>query len=284
MSVFFLTDTPKYLFTPHRLAVVFAMLASYGLSRTLVPIMIDVLVAKEYAERHPGKENQDSSEPNAEPERPSRLRGWFEKIGRGFGRLLPAKLKAARQSGQPGFFRRFHNGFERGFEKFRASYLALVTAAIDRPVVTLAAASGVLLLGGGLLLFIGQDYFPQISSSTMTLHVRTRPGTRIETATEQFAAIENAIKEIIPDKDLDIVLDNIGLPASNYNLAFNDGSFVAYNDGQILDFAEAGARFYRRLYARLASGSERAVPRHRLLLPTRRHHHADSRFWQHHPD
>ena len=234
VSVFFLTDTPKYLFTPQGLAVVFAMLASYALSRTLVPIMIDVLVAKEYAQRHPGKENQDNSEPKAEPERPSRLRGWFETIGQGFRRLVPAKLKAARQSGQPGFFRRFHNRFERGFEKFRASYLALVTAAIDRPIPTLAAAGGVLLLGGGLLLFIGQDYFPQISSSTMTLHVRTRPGTRIETATEQFAAIENAIKEIIPDKDLDIVLDNIGLPASNYNLAFNDGSFVAYNDGQIL--------------------------------------------------
>ena len=143
-------------------------------------------------------------------------------------------MKAKRQSGQPGFFRRFHNSFERGFEQFRARYLALVTAAIDRPIVTLAAAAGILLLGGGLLLFIGQDYFPQISSSTMTLHVRTRPGMRIETATEQFAAIENAIKEIIPEKDLDIVLDNIGLPASNYNLAFNDGSFVAYNDGQIL--------------------------------------------------
>jgi hypothetical protein len=133
VSVFFLTDTPKYLFTPQGLAVVFAMLASYGLSRTLVPIMIDVLVAKECAQRHPGKENKDNSEPNAQPERPSRLRGWFEKIGRAFGRLLPPKLKAARQSGQPGFFRRFHDSFERGFEKFRASYLALVTAAIDRP-------------------------------------------------------------------------------------------------------------------------------------------------------
>ena len=70
VSVFFLTDTPKYLFTPQGLAVVFAMLASYALSRTLVPIMIDVLVAKEYAQRHPGKENQDKDEPKAEPEAP----------------------------------------------------------------------------------------------------------------------------------------------------------------------------------------------------------------------
>jgi len=235
VSVFFLTDTPKYLFTPQGLAVVFAMLASYGLSRTLVPIMMDVLVAKEYAQRHPDKSDKDRSEPKQDAERPSRLRLWFETIGRGLSglasRFRPAQSKAATG---PGFFQRFHNGFERRFEKFRTRYLALLTAAIDRPIVTFAAAGGVVLLGGGLLLFIGQDYFPQISSSTMTLHVRTRPGMRIETATQQFAAIENAIKQIIPEKDLDIVLDNIGLPASNYNLAFNDGSFVAYNDGQIL--------------------------------------------------
>ena len=43
----FLTDAPKFLFTPQALAVVFAMLASYLLSRTLVPILIDVLVRKE---------------------------------------------------------------------------------------------------------------------------------------------------------------------------------------------------------------------------------------------
>jgi multidrug efflux pump subunit AcrB len=241
VSVFFLTDTPKYLFTPQGLAVVFAMLASYGLSRTLVPIMIDVLVAKEFAQRHPGKDKDaeaenDKSKAEEKLEPPSRLRLWFRNIGERFRRFASRFRPANSKTGadRPGFFKRFHDGFERGFARFRSRYLALLGAAIDRPLVTFIAAGGVLLLGGGLMLFIGQDYFPQISSSTMTLHVRTRPGTRIETATQQFAAIENAIKEVIPEKDLDIVLDNIGLPASNYNLAFNDGSFVAYNDGQIL--------------------------------------------------
>jgi multidrug efflux pump subunit AcrB len=238
VSVFFLTGTPKYLFTPQGLAVVFAMLASYALSRTLVPILIDVLVAKEYAQRHPDKDGKEQSKERPESVQERERSRWLAKIGAWFSRLFarfrPTRPKAADQARRPGFFERFHNGFERGFGRFRERYLALLTAAIDRPIVTFIAAGGVLLVGGGLLLFIGQDYFPQISSSTMTLHVRTRPGMRIETATQQFAAIENAIKEIIPDKDLDIVLDNIGLPASNYNLAFNDGSFVAYNDGQIL--------------------------------------------------
>ena len=160
----------------------------------LVPIFIDVLVAKEYAQRHPGKGNQDSSEPNAEPERPSRLRGWFEKIRRGFGRLLPAKLKAARQSGQPGFFPRFHNGFERWFaHSGRAISRSSAPPSIARLSPWRRSAS-FFCSEAGCCIFIGQDYFPQISSSTMTLHVRTRPGMRIETATEQFAAIENAIQ------------------------------------------------------------------------------------------
>jgi multidrug efflux pump subunit AcrB len=222
VSVFFLTDTPKYLFTPQGLAVVFAMLASYALSRTLVPILIDVLVAKEYRQRYPDAEEGDEK---AEDDKPR-----FPRLAALWRRFAPQR----RDNSQPGFFHRFHDGFEHRFERFRDRYLTLVTAAIDRPLATLAGVGLVLAMGGGLLVFIGQDYFPAISSSTMILHMRTRPGMRIETATQRFATVEDAIREIIPPRDLDIVLDNIGLPASNYNLAFNDGSFVAYNDGQIL--------------------------------------------------
>src|SRR3954453_8084563 len=48
-SVVFLEGPAKYLFTPLGLAVVFAMLASYGLSRTLTPITIGLLLK---GERH----------------------------------------------------------------------------------------------------------------------------------------------------------------------------------------------------------------------------------------
>ena len=68
----------------------------------------------------------------------------------------------------------------------------------------------------------------------MTLHIRTRPGQRIETAEQRFAEVEDVVKQVVPPKDLDLILDNIGLPSSNYNFAFGDGSFVAYNDGQML--------------------------------------------------
>jgi multidrug efflux pump subunit AcrB len=48
VSVFFLQGASKYLFTPLAMAVVFAMLASYGISRTLTPIIIRLLLRKEH--------------------------------------------------------------------------------------------------------------------------------------------------------------------------------------------------------------------------------------------
>jgi len=194
VSVLFLTDAPKYLFTPQALAVVFAMLASYGLSRTLVPILMDVLVKSEHARRH----GEDK------PEAPR------------------------------GLFGRFHAGFERGFTRFHRGYIGLLHAAIGHRLITFGVAGAVLAIGGVLLMFVGQDYFPQIDAGQMTLHIRTRPGQRIETAEQTFAAVENVVRQVVPKQDLGLILDNIGLPASNYNFAFGDGSFLAYNDGQML--------------------------------------------------
>lgn len=194
VSVLFLTDAPKYLFTPQALAVVFAMLASYGLSRTLVPILMDVLVKSEHEKRHGDKK---SDKPK-------------------------------------GFFGRAHAGFERGFNKFHRGYIGLLHAAIGHRLLTFGIAGVTLAVAGVLLMFVGQDYFPQIDAGQLTLHIRTRPGQRIETAEQTFAAVEDVVHQVVPKEDLGLILDNIGLPASNYNFAFSDGSFLAYNDGQML--------------------------------------------------
>lgn len=196
VSVFFLTDTPRYLFVPQAMAVVFAMLASYLLSRTLVPILIDVLVKREFDRRHGGEGERDDA--------------------------------------PKGVFGRFHAGFERRFARFQRGYIGLLHAALDHRLVTFAALAAVLVMGGALLEFVGRDYFPQIDGGAMTLHIRTRPGERIETAEQRFAEVEAVVKQVVPPQDLELILDNIGLPSSNYNFAFGDGSFVAYNDGQML--------------------------------------------------
>ena len=195
VSVFFLTDTPRYLFVPQAMAVVFAMLASYLLSRTLVPILIDVLVRREYDRR---REHEGGGGP-------------------------PKTV-----------FARFHAGFEARFARFHRGYIGLLRGAIDHKLATFAVVGCVLLMGGGLLEFVGRDYFPQVDAGAMTLHIRTRPGQRIETAERRFAEVEEVVKQVVPPRDLDLILDNIGLPSINYNFAFGDGSFVAYNDGQML--------------------------------------------------
>ncbi|MGD0107863.1 MAG: efflux RND transporter permease subunit [Rhodopila sp.] len=191
VSVTFLTDAPKYLFTPQALAVVFGMLASYVLSRTLVPILIDVLV----------KNETHGHDPDAKPS---------------------------------GIFGRIHAGFERGFTKFHRSYVGLLHAVILHRWITLSVAGSILACGVVLFMFVGTDYFPQIDAGQMTLHVRAAPGTRIEQAEKLFQQVEDTIRQVVPRNEVGTIIDNIGLPASNYNFAFGNGTFVAYNDGEVL--------------------------------------------------
>jgi multidrug efflux pump subunit AcrB len=188
VSVVFLHGPAKYLFTPLGLAVVFAMLASYGFSRTLTPITIGLLLKNE---RH-GEEAGS---------------GWF-----------------ARQFAK----------FERGFEAMRAGYAEILHTLLTRRLIVPAIAVAVLALGGVLSLFVGRDFFPIIDGGQVQLHVRVPAGTRIEKTEQIFQAIEDKIREVIPENERDIIVDNIGLPARSYNYAFGDGTAIGVNDGVIL--------------------------------------------------
>ncbi len=240
VSVFFLTDAPKFLFTPQAMAVVFAMLASYVLSRTLVPILMDVLVKREYDAKHRDQADAESAPEDAASENDAENPGAFARAWKRTRAMIATPFHwAGRRLARPagvvgGWLRWFHDGFERGFKRFRTGYIGLLHAAIGHRIATFAVVGVVLVMGGVIFVFVGQDYFPQVSGSSMTLHIRTRPGQRLETAEQTFAEVEQVVKRVVPKKDLDLILDNIGLPASNYNFAFGDGSFVAYNDGQMI--------------------------------------------------
>jgi multidrug efflux pump subunit AcrB len=188
ISVLFLHGPAKYLFTPLGLAVVFAMLASYALSRTLTPITIGLLLKGE----------------NHDPDRTL------------------------------GFFGRLHARFEHGFEAMRHGYSDILTVLLTRRLIVPAVAVVMLTLGGTLFFFVGRDFFPVIDGGQIQLHVRAPPGTRIERTELIFQAIEDKIREVIPENEREQILDNIGLPARNYNLAFSDGTTIGVNDGVIL--------------------------------------------------
>jgi multidrug efflux pump subunit AcrB len=188
-SVVFLDGPAKYLFTPLGLAVVFAMLASYGLSRTLTPITIGLLLRSE-------RRHTDEGAPT-------------------------------------GFFSRMTAAFDRGFERLRDGYSKFLTMLLQRRALVPVVAVLMLSLGAVMLLFVGRDFFPLIDGGQIQLHVRAPAGTRIESTEAIFQAVEDKIREVIPDKDRSLIIDNIGLPARAYNLAFADGSTIGINDGVI---------------------------------------------------
>jgi multidrug efflux pump subunit AcrB len=188
VSVFFLQGASKYLFTPLAMAVVFAMLASYGISRTLTPIIIRLLLRKEH---------DNHGAPT----------GWFG---------------------------RFHDRFNAGFDRFRQFYSWLLTGILRRRVLTPLVAGSVVVAAVVISLFVGSDFFPPVDAGLIQLHVRAPARTRIERTEQIFHAVEDNIRQQIPPSDLGLVLDNIGLPARTYNYAFTDGSTIGVNDGQIL--------------------------------------------------
>jgi multidrug efflux pump subunit AcrB len=206
-SVVFLDGPAKYLFTPLGLAVVFAMLASYGLSRTLTPITIGLLLKNE-------RRRSDDGVPRS-------------------------------------MFSRISAAFEFCFERLREGYSNLLTILLHRRLIVPIVSLFILAVGGVMTVFVGRDFFPLIDGGQIQLHVRAPPATRIEVTERIFQAVEDKIREVIPEQERGLIIDNIGLPARTYNLAFADGSTIGINDGVILVALKEGhkptADYIRRL-------------------------------------
>ena len=116
----------------------------------------------------------------------------------------------------------------------RTTYAALLHTLLTRRIIVPMAAVVILALGGVLFMFVGRDFFPLIDGGQIQLHVRAPAGTRIEKTEQIFQAVEDKIREVIPERDRDLIVDNIGLPARSYNFAFGDGTATGLNDGVIL--------------------------------------------------
>jgi multidrug efflux pump subunit AcrB len=216
-SVVFLDGPAKYLFTPLGLAVVFAMLASYGLSRTLTPITIGLLLKSE--KRH----HADDGAP-------------------------------------AGVFSRMSAAFERGFERLRDGYSTLLTTLLRQQVIIPVVVLLMLSLGAVMLTLVGRDFFPLIDGGQIQLHVRAPAGTRIESTEAIFQAVEDKIREVIPENERSLIVDNIGLPARAYNLAFADGSTIGINDGVIQVALRDGHRPTAQYIAKLRQVLPKAFP------------------------
>jgi multidrug efflux pump subunit AcrB len=215
--VVLLSGPAKYLFTPLAMAVVFAMLASYFLSRTLVPTMMHFLL---------------------ETEMP-----------------LYRDPEASRREEEESWLWRIHSKFERWFDAQRDKYDRLLSFALGARPLVLGLFGLFVLLSLPLLFFIGEDFFPYVDSGQMRLHVYPPQGTRPEDAELYFAAVEREIRRVIPPERLQLLLDNIGLPNGGFNLAFSDSAVTSDSDGDILIALKPGSRdtqmYMRQLRDRL---------------------------------
>jgi multidrug efflux pump subunit AcrB len=199
VPVFLLQGTAKYLFSPLSLSVIGALLASLALSFTMVPVLFNYLMrgaVHEFAEE------------SAHPERSG----------------------AARKN----VLVRFQAGFERGFERFRERYRDTVSWALSQARLTVVAFIGLIIVSALLFPFLGRDFFPQVDAGQMRLHVRAPPGTRLERTQQYFADVEAQIRKLVGNDQIDVMLDNIGLPYSGINIALSDSATVGPMDGEIL--------------------------------------------------
>lgn len=136
----------------------------------------------------------------------------------------------------------FHEGFTRGFDRFREFYGWLLAGLLARRILVPVMALAVVGAVAALFPFVGSDFFPPVDAGLIQLHVRAPARTRIEDTERIFQSVEDRIRGHIPSRDLGLVLDNIGLPQRLYNLAFTDGSTIGVNDGQILISLKQGHR------------------------------------------
>ena len=186
VPMFFLSGVARFLFVPMAESVMFAMVFSFLLSRTLVPTMAKYLL-REHA-------NTAST-----------------------GNLLV----------------RFQRGFEARFESMRAGYRDLLALAIANHGRFVAGFLGFIALSLLLAPFLGRNFFPQVDSGQLLLHVRAPVGMRIEDTAARFADVEQAIRRVIPPTEITALVDNIGTYLSSINTIYNDTGTINESDGDI---------------------------------------------------
>jgi multidrug efflux pump subunit AcrB len=202
VPMFALPGIAGFLFVPMAMAVVFAMIASFVLSRMLVPAMAMYLL-KPHHSAHAEVALDD----------------------RGPGAATPRQ--------RPNPLARFQHGFERRFAEVREGYRGLLALALTRRRPFILGFLGFVLASFLLTPFLGSNFFPSVDSGAMTLHVRAPIGTRIEDTAALFDHVEDAIRQTVPPAELKGIVDNIGLPVSGINRAYLNTGGIGPMDGDI---------------------------------------------------
>src|SRR5476649_1271415 len=196
VPMFFLNGVARYLFVPMAEAVIFAMISSFLLSRTLVPTMANYLL----------KAHGPSHDEN----------GVLIEQPRSSNPLV-----------------RFQRRFEAGFERVRGGYHRLLTVAMAHRPTFVIGFMVFVLASFALVPFLGRDFFPSVDAGQVLMHVRAPTGTRVENTAELFIHVEDAIRTMIPPAELGAVVDNLGQPVSGISIAYNNTGSLGSWDGDV---------------------------------------------------
>jgi len=196
VPMFFLQGVARFLFVPMALSVMFAMVFSFLLSRTLVPTMAKYLL-------RPHAPHTDLHGNNAA--------------------MPPSRNPLVR----------FQRGFEERFERMRDGYRSALELALDHRGVFVAGFMAIVVASFALVPFLGQNFFPAVDGGQILIHARVPVGTRVEESAVRFAQIEKAIRQVIPSEQISALVDNIGLPPSSINLTYNNTGVIGTQDGDI---------------------------------------------------
>jgi multidrug efflux pump subunit AcrB len=195
VPMFFLQGIARFLFVPMAEAVIFAMISSFILSRTLVPTMANYLLR-----RHEASEDAQEG-------------------------------VSARPSHSP--LVRFQRAFERRFERIREQYHGLLQLALEHRRAFVSGFLAIVFASLLLVPMLGRNFFPAVDSGQILMHVRLQVGTRVEDSANVFGRIQNVIREVIPPAELATLVDNVGMPVSGINLSYNNTGTMGSQDGDI---------------------------------------------------
>jgi multidrug efflux pump subunit AcrB len=190
VPMFLLSGVARYLFVPLAEAVVFAMLTSYILSRTLVPTLAKYWL-RTAAEEHTAAAN-------------------------------------------PHFLRRFQRGFEARFEKARDRYQSFLSTVLEHRTAFVAVFLGAAVASMLIYPFLGRNFFPDVDAGQIKLHIRGQTGLRVEDTAALVDHIEAAMREVIPQSEIDSTVDNVGLPVSSINMTYSNSGTFGSSDADIL--------------------------------------------------
>lgn len=211
-----LSGVSGYLFKPMAEAVAFAMLASFTLSRTLVPTMAKYLLVDHNSAHGGSVEGNGSAQEGHHPAEPVAT----TETDQAEQTESPTRSGEVAREKPRGLFGRFQHGFEQGFQRFRERYHGLLETAINRRGAFVGIFLVLALSSLSLLLTNGRDFFPEIKSGTLQMHMRAPLGTRIEVSGRIASLVANDIKDLLLPGEVESVISNCGLPVGPHNLAF----------------------------------------------------------------